>query len=46
MAVIAADLTAVGFNLFEFQTAAGKDTGIGVVFVLLALMEPFFVDVE
>ena len=39
-------LAAVGFNLFEFQAAASKDTGIGVVLILIALMQSFFVDVE
>ena len=46
MGVIAADLAAVGFDGFEIQAAAREDARIGIVFILIALVQAFFVDVE
>ena len=46
MGVIAADLAAVGFDGLEIQAAAREDARIGIVFILIALVQAFFVDVE
>ena len=44
--MVAADLTAVGFDRLEVQAAAREDARVSLVFILIALVQAFFVDVE
>ena len=44
--MVAADLATVGFDRLEVQAAARKDARISIVFILIALVQAFFIDVE